>query len=112
IQEHMVNPLSTGVRYPGVFVATDWAYIAFLLIGIVGYFKVPSVAGYIVHAGGGNALMDKVTRLTVGSARTATSAATGGMSGDAYGGAANKMNNGMSEAGASNGYFKDKIGGK
>lgn len=112
IQEHMVNPLSTGVRYPGVFVATDWAYIAFLLIGIVGYFTVPSVAGYIVHAGGGNALMDKVTRLTVGSARTATSAATGGMSGDAYGGAANKMNNGMSEAGASNGYFKDKIGGK
>ncbi|WP_082217777.1 conjugative transposon protein TraJ [Dyadobacter psychrophilus] len=45
------------------FSATDMAYLIFLIIGIVGYFSVPSVANYIIHAGGGNALLYKVTSL-------------------------------------------------
>jgi hypothetical protein len=53
IQENMVNPATSGITIPGQpFSTTDWAYIAFLMIGIVGYFTVPSVAGYIVNAGG------------------------------------------------------------
>jgi hypothetical protein len=31
---------------------TDGIYITFMLIGIVGYFTIPSVAGWIVQAGG------------------------------------------------------------
>lgn len=30
-----------------------WYYIVFFLIGIVGYFCVPTVAGWIIEAGGG-----------------------------------------------------------
>ncbi|MES2006368.1 MAG: conjugative transposon protein TraJ [Bacteroidota bacterium] len=113
IQENMINPATAGIPIPGqVFSTTDWAYIAFLLIGIVGYFTVPSVAGYIVNAGGGNALLEKVTRLSVGMSKNAASAAAGGMSSDALGSGANNMSSGMSEAGANNGYFKEKLGGK
>ncbi|MDX5481970.1 MAG: conjugative transposon protein TraJ, partial [Hymenobacteraceae bacterium] len=42
------------------FSSTDTAYLVFLVIGIVGYFTVPSVANYIVHASGGNTLLHKV----------------------------------------------------
>jgi len=44
------------------FSRTDAAYLVFMIIGIIGYFTVPSVANYIVHAGGG-ALGQKVTHL-------------------------------------------------
>jgi len=47
---------SSGDTYFG---ATDVAYIIFLIIGILGYFKVPSVASYIVQAGGWDALAGK-----------------------------------------------------
>ncbi len=113
IQENMMTGATVGITIPGQpFSTTDWAYIAFLMIGIVGYFTVPSVAGYIVNAGGGNALVEKVTRMSVGMTKNAASAAAGGMSSDAFGSGANNMSSGMSEAGASNGYFKDKLGGK
>jgi conjugative transposon TraJ protein len=42
------------------FSSTDAGYLVFLLIGIVGYFTVPSVAGYVVSAGGGDALTVKI----------------------------------------------------
>lgn len=113
IQENMITGTTPGVTIPGqVFSTTDWAYIAFLLIGIIGYFTVPSVANYIVNAGGGNALLQKVTSVTVGAGKKTMSAAstmTTGMSADAYGGAANKMSSSMSDAAATGGYFKDKL---
>lgn len=113
IQENMVNPANSVIPIPGqTFSTTDWAYIAFLLIGIVGYFTVPSVAGYIVNAGGGNALQDKVTRVSVGMGKNMVSASVGGMSSDVFGDSANMMSSGMSNAGVNNGYFKDKLGGK
>lgn len=113
IQENMITGATPGVNIPGqVFSTTDWAYIAFLLIGIIGYFTVPSVANYIVNAGGGSALLHKVTSVTFGAGKKAVSAAATGMSADALGGAANKMSNSMSDAGASGGYFKDKLKGK
>jgi conjugative transposon TraJ protein len=42
------------------FTTTDLAYIIFMVIGIIGYFTIPSVANYIVHASGGSALLSKV----------------------------------------------------
>lgn len=111
IQESMIT--DTMPNIPGQpFSTTDWAYIAFLLIGIIGYFTVPSVANYIVNAGGGNTLLHKVTTMTVGAGKQAATMATTGMSADAYGGAANKMSSNMSDAAASGGYFKDKVSGK
>lgn len=96
------------------FSPSDTAYLIFMIIGIVGYLTVPSVANYIVHAGGGNALLYKVSSIVTSSSQqvtttTASSAAT--MVKDIYGDASNRLRNGMS--GASNGdYFKDKVSGK
>ncbi|SIT95218.1 conjugative transposon protein TraJ [Pontibacter indicus] len=73
IQEHMLRYDISQVEQSGdtFFSSTDTAYLVFLLIGIVGYFTVPNVANYIVHAGGGNALLYKVTHLLSSSNRTA-----------------------------------------
>jgi len=43
------------------FSATDTAYIVFLIIGIVGYFTVPSVATFIVNGGSGDAMTKKIS---------------------------------------------------
>lgn len=51
---------SNGSTY---FSSGDIAYLIFLLIGILGYFVVPSVAGYIVQATGGDALVGKVGKI-------------------------------------------------
>jgi conjugative transposon TraJ protein len=55
IQENMLALDISQVHETGstFFSSTDTAYIIFLIIGIAGYFCVPSVAGYIVHAAGG-----------------------------------------------------------
>lgn len=47
----------------GAFSQTDAAYIIFMIIGIVGYLTIPSVANHIVHASGGGALMNKVNTI-------------------------------------------------
>jgi conjugative transposon TraJ protein len=44
------------------FASTNSAYLIFLAIAIVGYFTVPSIAGYIVQAGG-HALFSKISAL-------------------------------------------------
>jgi conjugative transposon TraJ protein len=59
------------------FGATDTAYLVFLIIGIVGYFTVPSVAGYIVNAGGSGALPGKVTAMAGAGVRKIKSLITG-----------------------------------
>jgi len=63
VQEKMIALDIRQVQGSGdtFFSAHDSAYLIFLIIGIVGYFSVPSVAGYIIQAGGGNALLNKVT---------------------------------------------------
>ncbi|MFT2010986.1 conjugative transposon protein TraJ [Pontibacter sp. 13R65] len=65
IQENMLRLDIGQVENSGntFFSPTDTAYLIFMLIGIVGYFTVPNVANYIIHAGGGNALLMKVTSL-------------------------------------------------
>lgn len=113
IQQNMMISNGLSMPIPGQpFTVSEWAYMIFLLIAIVGYCTVPSVANYIVNAGGGNVLLQKVTSLTIGAAKAAGSAASGGMSADAFGNSASKMSGSMSSNGLSNGYFKDKLNGK
>lgn len=116
IQENMLKEDLHQIATNGdtFFSTTDTAYLIFMIIGIIGYFTVPSVANYIIHAGGGNALLYKVTNMMSMTTRSATSMATGGvsMAKDALGGAYNKMTSSMADSHASDGYFKDKISGK
>jgi conjugative transposon TraJ protein len=80
IQENMLKiDIQQVIKYGDTFFSsTDTAYLIFLVIGIVGYFTVPSVAGYIVQAGGGNALAHKVTNLFSSSSTMAASTAMAG----------------------------------
>ncbi|MFI5163326.1 MAG: conjugative transposon protein TraJ [Sphingobacteriales bacterium] len=65
VQENMLKLDIAQVQSAGdtFFSSTDTAYLIFLLIGIIGYFTVPAVAGYIVNPGGGNGLLNKVSTL-------------------------------------------------
>lgn len=65
IQENMLKIDINQVNQYGdtFFSSTDSAYLIFMVIGIIGYFTVPSIANYIVHAGGANALLYKATNM-------------------------------------------------
>lgn len=80
IQENMLRiDIRQIVRYGDTFFsATDTAYLIFLLMGIIGYFTVPSVANYIVHATGSNTLLNKVSNTFAGGTNTAIAATTAG----------------------------------
>ncbi|MBS1737552.1 MAG: conjugative transposon protein TraJ [Bacteroidetes bacterium] len=108
IQENMLKEDLQQIATNGdtFFSTTDTAYLIFMIIGIIGYFTVPSVANYIIHAGGGNTLLYKVTNMMSTSSRTVVSGGAS-MTRDALGGAANKMSNSLADAGASQGYFKE-----
>jgi conjugative transposon TraJ protein len=93
VQENMLQIDITQVQNSGdtFFSSTDTAYLIFLLIGIIGYFTVPSVANYIVNAGGGHGLLQKVNTMVVSTSNTAVQ--TGGMiGGRAEQGATNLVN--------------------
>jgi hypothetical protein len=90
-----------------------------MVIGIVGYFTVPSVANYIVHAGGGYTLLYKSSNVFIGGSRGAFSTAVSGS-----GSVLNSMtpSSQVSQAGQSTqnakgqqgntGYMHDKLSGK
>ena len=96
IQEKMIALDIQQVQQAGdtFFSATDTAYLVFMIIGIIGYFTVPSIANYIVHAGGGNALLYKTTQFASNTSRSVvqtasnTAAATVNTMGNAAGAAA------------------------
>jgi len=112
IQEKMLQlDIAQASEYGDTFFSkTDMAYLVFMIIGIIGYFTVPSVANYIVHAGGGGALGHKVTSIFNNSASsTINSASSGaGMVVDAMGNAAGRMSQSMTGSSSSSPYFKDK----
>lgn len=115
IQENMIRLDIAQIQQNGdtFFTSTDAAYLVFMIIGIVGYFTVPSVANYIVHAGGGSALLHKTTSIAMMSSNSAakmTYAAGGAMVSDAYGDAKRIMGGGAQSGGGD--YFKDKLSGK
>jgi conjugative transposon TraJ protein len=120
IQENMLKVDLQQIASNGdtFFSTTDTAYLIFMIIGIIGYFTVPSVANYIVHAGGGNTLLYKVTNMMSTSTRSVVQGGSS-MARDVFGDGYNKVANSMSSFGASGGYFndnnnymKDKISGK
>jgi conjugative transposon TraJ protein len=116
IQEKMlqVDLLQIADQGDTFFSATDTAYLIFMIIGIVGYFTVPSVANYIVHAGGSNALVYKVTSIMSSSSQqvvTTTTSSAATMVKDVYGDASNMLRNGITGTSNSD-YFKDKVSGK
>lgn len=111
IQENMLKVDISQINQTGdtFFSRTDAGYLVFLIIGIVGYFTVPSVANYIVHAGGGGAFTHRVTSLFGSSSRSTVYVASAGvgMVADAVAGAASRMYQGMAGSGQSDGYFKN-----
>lgn len=111
IQENMLKVDLQQIASNGdtFFSTTDTAYLIFMVIGIVGYFTVPSVANYIIHAGGGNTLLYKVTNLMNTSSRSVAISSTS-MVKDALGGEYNRISSSMASYGASGGYFKDNNG--
>lgn len=82
IQENMLKLDISQVQDSGdtFFSATDTAYLIFLLIGIIGYFTVPSVANYIVSAGGGHGLLQKVNTMVINGSQGVSQGTT--MTGD------------------------------
>ncbi|MGE9310451.1 conjugative transposon protein TraJ [Niabella sp. CJ426] len=64
IQEGMIKLDIGQIKENGdtFFSATDTAYLVFMIIGIIGYFTVPSVANYVIHAHGGNGLLSRANR--------------------------------------------------
>jgi conjugative transposon TraJ protein len=80
IQENMLKVDIAQVQKYGdtFFSSTDTAYLIFMVIGIVGYFTVPSIANYIVHAGGGNVLLFKTTNLFSGGIHSAANSMMNG----------------------------------
>lgn len=116
IQEKMIALDLEEIATQGdtFFSATDTAYLIFMIIGIVGYFTVPSIANYIVHAGGGNALLHKVSTIFSSSASSATGMvvqSSTSMARDVYGSGAAVMQSGMAASSSAAGYFRDKLSG-
>jgi conjugative transposon TraJ protein len=111
IQENMLKEDLQQIATNGdtFFSSTDTAYLIFMIIGIIGYFTVPNVANYIIHAGGGNALLHKVTTMMSSSSRAVVSGGTS-MTRDVYGDMRSSMQGGY--GGQMGDYFKDKIKGK
>jgi conjugative transposon TraJ protein len=116
IQEKMLSLDIRQVQDFGdtFFSSTDMAYLIFMIIGIVGYFTIPSVANYIVHAGGGNAMLYKVSSLFSSAASSTSKMVTQGgssMVSDVYGSSTNAIRSGMAAGSAGSDYFKDKLKG-
>jgi conjugative transposon TraJ protein len=81
IQENMLKIDIEQINDYGdtFFSSMDVAYLVFLIIGIVGYFTVPSVANYIVQASGGNPMLHKVTSMSYQSGSSIIQAGAAGM---------------------------------
>ncbi len=113
IQENMLRLDISQIDAQGdtFFSSTDVAYLIFLVIGIVGYFSVPNVANYVVHAGGGNTILQKVNAIISNTSHTGMRVgSTGaGMAMDMLGDGKRNMSQGYAGAGNTD-YFPDKQG--
>lgn len=111
IQENMLKLDISQIQEQGdtFFSSADIAYLIFMIIGIVGYYHVPSIANYIVNAGGGNSLLQRVSSgfsSTVTTGKNMVIAAPG-MAADAMGNAAAAMSQSMASRSNTSGYFND-----
>jgi conjugative transposon TraJ protein len=126
VQENMLRiDIQQVIKYGDTFFsANDTAYLIFLVMGIVGYFTVPSVANYIVHAGGGNTLLYKASNVFTGGSRTAVNTAMAGASAVFSSSSSNSnssssngvntrsSNDGSQANSGSSEYMHDKLSGK
>jgi conjugative transposon TraJ protein len=112
IQEQMLKLDLVQINTSGdtFFSRTDMGYLIFMIIGIVGYFTVPSVANYIVHAAGGDALGQRVTSIFTNSSSSVITrtAAGAGMIMDSMGNPSGKMSQSMASSSGTSDYFQDK----
>lgn len=127
VQEGMLRADIADMQNGGVptFSPTDLSYLVFMVVGIVGYVSIPSIANYVVHASGGSAIMSKTNSLLssqFSSSSLIRSAVTGGAGGGSSGGlgggtmASNipgddRKTSSMADAGNSNDYQHSKISG-
>lgn len=121
IQQNMIKLDIEEVAQNGdtFFSQTDLAYLIFMIIGIVGYFCVPTVANYVIHAGGGNSILTKINAMTVGGANSVKEGTMSSIAGAKYGTGmvvdafsdGKRQMSGMAEASGSD-YFKDRLSGK
>jgi conjugative transposon TraJ protein len=118
VQQQMIKLDISQIQSAGdtFFSPTDTCYLIFLCIGIVGYFSVPSVANYVIHAHGGNGLLNKVTSVATTTVSMAPDAAAtiGNRAEQARSNILNMprdFKDGWNSAGNNN-YQKDKLSGK
>jgi hypothetical protein len=92
------------------FSTYDLGYMIFMLIGIICYFTVPSIADEVVFVGGGGGMQATVNRQfnrTTSAVTMSGWQAYNGMVGDMRGDLNGMMGSGMA-GGSSNNYFPDK----
>lgn len=118
IQENMLQIDLQQIAQQGdtFFSSTDMGYLIFMIIGIIGYFTVPSIANNVLWVGGGEALTSKTTALAIGAAGAAvsgTSAAVGATA-ERIGSGAQNMGNtpgniraGYNEQSTGKGFYAD-----
>jgi len=105
---------SSGGTWFGVM---DAGYLIFLVIGIIGYLTVPSVAGYIVQAGESEKLLSKVNAgamMVASGAMGVGKAVAGGVFGvfgGGRGGGSGGGSRGGGGSGASGGRLRNRISG-
>lgn len=120
VQQNMLRLDIAQIQNQGdtFFSSTDTAYLIFLLIGIVGYFCVPTVANFVVHAHGGNGMLQRINSLTAGAATTVVSSSLGAAAlGDRMEQTRSNILNAPADFkagwnGAGNTYQKDKLKGE
>jgi conjugative transposon TraJ protein len=120
IEQNMIQLDINQIQANGdtYFSSMDTGYLIFLLIGIVGYFTVPSMANHIVNAGGSGGLLSKSTAVFAGGTQSIISKTTGGMgvAANAFSSGASKMSGNVSGSGSSgtsqsNSNLKNRITG-
>ena len=122
IEQNMIQLDINQIQVNGdtYFSSLDSGYLIFLIIGIIGYFTVPSIANYIVNAGGAGALLYKSNRIFSSGTHAVISSASGGLgvASDALVSGASRINESISSYGAADWetgkhspHQKDKISG-
>jgi len=114
IQENMLRMDIEQIQLYGdtFFSSADTAYLIFMVIGIVGYFTIPSVASYIVHAGGANTLLFKSSNFMSTSAQSMISGGAAAASASAVYLHEKFSSTGNQDSGNSHGYMHNKLSGK
>jgi conjugative transposon TraJ protein len=121
VQQQMLQLDISQIQSAGdtFFSPTDTCYLIFLCIGIVGYFSVPSVANYVIHAHGGNGLLNRVNSVAASTVNVTASgaAAIGGRAEQARRNILNapsdfKQGWDSGGSGKGNNYQQDRLSGK